>query len=267
MLMAIQNRDRDLERSLGELKDACRKLEELDRQKSDFITTVSHELRTPITSIKAFVELLLINRNMKDDRKDKLLKTINTESDRLARLINTLLDLSRIESGTMNWKDQDVDLAEAVRTTVNGILPLAERKEIAIEQVVESGLPLIRVDGDRMVQVIMNLLSNAVKFTTPGGKITITVGYADGPQGLAVSIADTGAGIAPQDLGRIFEKFHRSGDALASEIEGTGLGLTISREIIKYYGGRIWASSERGKGSVFTFTIPFERTVSNAIGI
>jgi signal transduction histidine kinase len=266
MLTAIQNRDRDLECSLKELKDACRKLEDLDRQKSDFITTVSHELRTPITSIKAFVELLLMKRDMEGDRKDKLLATINEESDRLTRLISTLLDLSRIESGTMHWRSQHVDLAETVRTTINGILPLAQRKDVAIEQSVESGLPLIRVDGDRMVQVIMNLLSNAVKFTPPGGKISISVGQAGEPPGLAVSIADTGAGIAPQDLGMIFEKFHRSGEALTSGIEGTGLGLTISREIVNYYGGRIWAASELGKGSVFTFTIPFERPIINTLG-
>jgi len=266
MLTAIQNRDRDLEHSLGELRNACRKLEDLDRQKSDFISTVSHELRTPITSIKAFVELLMIKRDMKAERKEKLLVTISEESDRLARLISSLLDLARIEAGTMTWRDQDVDLAETVRTTINGILPLAQRKEITIEQEVESGLPLVRVDGDRMVQVIMNLLSNAVKFTPHGGKISITVGHAAPPPGLAVSIADTGAGIAPRDLGRIFEKFHRTGDALTSGIEGTGLGLTISREIVKYYGGRIWATSEEGKGSIFTFTVPFERPVNNASG-
>ncbi len=259
MLTAIQSRDRELERSLTELKKAYGKLEDLDKLKSAFISTVSHELRTPITSIKAFVELLLIKPNMKEDRKARLLETINSESDRLSRLIGDLLDLSRIESGVMLWRDQDVILAEVVRSAVNGLLPLAKEKGIRIEESVEDGLQTLQADRDRIMQVVMNLLSNAVKFTQQGGRITISTSRVAFPSGVAVSVADTGPGISRDDLSLIFERFHRSGDVLTNTIEGTGLGLSISREIVEHYGGRIWAESEVGKGSVFTFSIPLKR--------
>lgn len=259
MLTAIQSRDRELERSLTELKKAYGKLEDLDKLKSAFISTVSHELRTPITSIKAFVELLLIKPNMKEDRKARLLETINSEADRLSRLIGDLLDLSRIESGVMLWRDQDVILAEVVRSAVNGLLPLAKEKGIRIEETVEDGLQTLNADRDRIMQVVMNLLSNAVKFTQQGGRITISTNRVAFPSGVAVSVADTGPGISRDDLKLIFERFHRSGDVLTNTIEGTGLGLSISREIVEHYGGRIWAESEVGKGSVFTFSIPLKR--------
>ena len=155
MLTAIQSRDHELERSLAELKKAYGKLEDLDRLKSEFISTVSHELRTPITSIKAFVELLLIKPDMHEDRKAGLLETINSETDRLSRLIGDLLDLSRIESGVMLWRDQDVILTEIVRSAVNGITPLAKVKGIRIiEETVEDGLPALHADRDRIMQVV-----------------------------------------------------------------------------------------------------------------
>lgn len=258
MLAAIQSRDRELERSLGELKTAYEKLEVLDRMKSDFISTVSHEIRTPITSIKAFVELLLIKPDMREERQKKLLDTINSETDRLARLVGDLLDLSRIESGVMNWRDQDIVLEGVVRTAIAGILPLAQKKGICVEEQVEDVLAVVRVDRDRIMQVVTNLLSNAMKFTPAGGRITVAMARADSPPGIAVSVADTGCGVPARDLGMIFEKFQRSGDMLTSTVEGAGLGLAICRQIVQHYGGRIWAASEEGRGSIFTFVIPFE---------
>lgn len=256
MLTAIQSRDRELERSLSELKTAYGKLEELDRLKSDFISTVSHELRTPITSIKAFVELILLKPDMNSDRKSRLLNIVNKETDRLSRLISDLLDLSRIESGAMLWRDQDLALEEVVKVVIVGISPLAKERGIQLSENIEIGLPTLHADRDRIMQVVMNLLSNAVKFTRPGGRITISTSRMNSPVGIAVSVADTGPGIPHDDLNLIFERFHRSGDILTSSIEGTGLGLAISREIVEHYGGRIWAESEIGNGSIFTFTIP-----------
>jgi len=256
MLSAIQSRDRDLERSLVELKKAYEKLEGLDQLKSDFISTVSHELRTPITSIKAFVELILIKPDMQKDRQKKLLETVNSEADRLARLISELLDLSRIESGVMLWRDEDLVVEAIVRAAVAGILPLAQKKNIRIEERVEEGLAVVRADRDRLVQVVMNLLSNAIKFMPAGGRITVSMTRGDSPPGVTVSVADTGVGIPSQDLAMIFEKFRRSGDVLTSTVEGSGLGLSICRQIVEHYGGRIWAASEEGKGSTFTFVLP-----------
>jgi signal transduction histidine kinase len=256
MLSAIQSRDRDLERSLVELKKAYEKLEGLDRLKSDFISTVSHELRTPVTSIKAFVELLLIKPEMREERQKKMLETISIETDRLARLIGELLDLSKIESGRMHWKDQDIALEDVVRTAISGIFPLAQKKDFRIEEQLEAGLAPVHVDRDRLMQVVMNLLSNAIKFTPAGGRITVAMTRVASPPGVAVSVADTGRGIPSRDMVMIFEKFQRSGDVLTSTVEGSGLGLSICRQIVEHYGGRIWAVSEEGKGSTFTFVIP-----------
>jgi signal transduction histidine kinase len=260
MLGTIQSRDRELESSLAELKKAYGKLEDLDRLKSDFISIVSHELRTPITSIKAFVELILIKPDMSADRKMKLLETINSETDRLSRLIGDLLDLSRIESGVILWRDQEIAVEDVIRTAVAGIIPLAKMRDIQINETAEDGLPTLYADRDRIMQVVMNLLSNAVKFIQPGGRISISTKRTNDPLGIAVAIADTGPGIPSGDLGLIFDKFQRSGDLLTGKIEGTGLGLAISREIVDHYEGRIWVDSEIGKGSIFTFTIPVKRT-------
>jgi signal transduction histidine kinase len=265
MLTAIQSRDRELERSLAELKTAYEKLEDLDRLKSDFISTVSHELRTPITSIKAFVELILIKPDMTAERKARLLTTINSETDRLSRLISDLLDLSRIEAGVMLWRDTDIAVDEVIRSAIAGMLPLAQKKGIGIEEKIDAGLPGVHADRDRIMQVAMNILSNATKFTPKGGAIRVMVRRADAFPGISVSVEDTGPGITPADLDLIFGKFQRAGDVLTNTIEGTGLGLAISRQIIEHYGGMIWASSERGRGSVFTFTIPFVKPAAGTV--
>jgi signal transduction histidine kinase len=265
MLAAIQSRDRELERSLTELKTAYEKLEDLDRLKSDFISTVSHELRTPITSIKAFAELILIKPDMTPERKAILLQTINSETDRLSRLISDLLDLSRIEAGVMHWRDTEIAVDEVIRSAIEGMLPLAQKKRISIEEKIDAGLPSVHADRDRIMQVAMNILSNATKFTPEGGAIRVVVCRADAFPGISVSVEDTGPGINPTDLGLIFGKFQRAGDVLTNTIEGTGLGLAISRQIIEHYGGRIWASSELGRGSVFTFTIPFVKPAARTV--
>ena len=267
MLAAIQNRDRDLERSLAELQDAYRKLEDLDRLKSDFISTVSHELRTPITSIKAFAELLAIRPGMIQSRKERILNTITAESDRLARLINDLLDLSRIESGVMQWRDHDMSVADVVRDAVAGVLPLAQKKHIGIVDRGGDGLPMIHADRDRIMQVVMNLLSNAIKFTPEGGTITVKTFRTGPPSGIAVSVEDTGTGIPSADLASIFERFRRSGDVLTQTEEGTGLGLAICRQIVEHYGGRISVTSEEGNGSIFTFVVPLNRPPSPRYGV
>lgn len=271
MLSALEMRDKDLakhraeledlvaslRRSTGEVQEAYRKLEKLDKLKSDFITIVSHEFRTPLTSIKAFVELILMKPYMDAERKIKLLRTINSESDRLGRLINDLLDLSRIETGGMTWKDTEAPLEDVIQASVAGITPLAtSRKQNLIVRPAPAATRIF-ADRDRVVQVITNILSNAVKFTPEGGTITIEARREPGSQPfVTVAVSDTGPGIAPEHIEHIFDKFHRGGDELTTTIEGTGLGLSISRQIVEHYGGRIWATSAPGEGSTFTFTIP-----------
>ncbi len=273
MVSTIQDRDRalearrrdlertiaDLEYSTEELREANRKLKELDKLKSDFIAVASHELRTPVTSIKAYVELLLAKPNLTPEKKDKILNIINAESDRLARLIKDLLDLSMIESGTIAWRITDISLDDIIRDSLAGIMPLAQNKTLHVVTEITPDLPPVRGDRDRLVQVVMNILSNAVKFTPPGGSVQVSARReADQPR-ITVSVTDTGKGIPEEDLKIIFDKFQRSGDHLTSAEEGTGLGLAIAREIVEFHGGTIRAESCYGKGSTFSFTLPLNR--------
>jgi signal transduction histidine kinase len=197
---------------------------------------------------------------MSAEKKSRLLAIINAESDRLSRLINDLLDLSRIESGTMAWRVTDVFLDKVIRDTLESVMPLARNKHLRVETDIEPDLPPVRGDLDRLVQVVTNILWNAVKFTPPGGSVHISARLQSGTQSrVAVSIRDTGGGIPQEDLKIVFDKFQRSGDQLTNRVEGTGLGLAISREIIEHHGGMIWAESTYGEGSTFTFTLPLDR--------
>jgi len=244
----------ELQRSNAQLQEANRKLQDVDRMKTEFISLVSHELRTPLTTIKALVELISMKPGMPEQQKTKLMATINVETDRLIRLIVELLDLSRIEAGFVAWRREDVSLEDVITNSLSSMGPLFENKGISLTTAISpSGLTVLG-DRDRLIQVVTNLLSNAVKFTPSEGAVHVAA-RNEGGRAL-VEISDTGSGIAALELEKIFEKFHRSLSKAAHTIEGTGLGLAISRQIVEYHGGRIWATSEAGKGSTFFFTLP-----------
>ena len=245
------------ERLIAQLQEANEKLQSLDAMKTNFISMVSHELRTPLTSIKAFVELLLMKQAMPEEKKMRLMSTISVETDRLARLITDLLDLARIEAGSLKWQLASVSLEDLIRTVLTSMEALFENKGLRVTTAFSPSLSPVPGAYDRLVQVVTNILSNAVKFTPHGGAIHIAVRRENDPMAQAVvEISDTGIGIPQADLDLIFEKFHRSIDPAAASIEGTGLGLAITRQIVEHHGGRIWATSARGKGSTFTFTVP-----------
>ena len=244
-----------------DLAVANRKLQELDRLKSDFVSVVSHEMRTPLTSIKAFAELIIMKPDMPSEKRERLLSIINSENERLIRLINDILDLNKIEAGKYSWTIRRVDLAEVIRSTVANIRSLADNKGITIHVPQLAGLPVVDGDHDRLMQVVTNILSNAIKFTLPGGEITIKSVCVRAPvHQVTISVTDTGIGIPIHDLEVIFDKFHRSSGDLTNSAEGTGLGLSISKYIIEHHGGRIWAESVPGKGSTFSFTLPLDKT-------
>ena len=223
----------------AELQKANRKLEGLDKLKSDFVSTVSHELRTPLTSIKAFVELILLKQPTLPEKTLKLLRIINDESDRLGRLISDLLDLSRIEAGAMAWRTEPVSLNDVINASVDGIVLLARNKRLQFKTTIEGPLPSVHGSRDRLVQVVTNLLSNAVKFTPEGGTVTVEARCETGPPPqLVVTVSDSGTGIPAKDIDLIFDKFHRSSDELTTQTDGTGPGLTIARQIIEHHGGR-----------------------------
>lgn len=253
--------EQQLKQQMEELQATNQKLQELDKMKDSFLSTVSHELRTPLTSIKSFAEILLTYDEDKDTQRE-FLTIINEESDRLTNLINDFLDLSKIESGRMQWDTIELSLLPVVQNAINITQAIAKQKGLTVDLVTVPDLPLVSCDKDRLVQVVTNLLSNSIKFTPEDGKISVVVkvieaGGSGGESGMVVvSVADTGVGIAPENYEAVFEKFKQVGDTLTDKPQGTGLGLPICKEIIEHYGGQIWVESELGKGSVFFFSLP-----------
>ncbi|MFC2027424.1 PAS domain S-box protein, partial [Chloroflexota bacterium] len=251
----------ELELRLEELQKAYQKLQELDKMKDKFLSTVSHELRTPLTSIKSFAEILLTYDNDRETEKE-FLTIINDESDRLTRLINDFLDISKIESGHIQWENVRIEIPKTIETAVNATQALATKMKLKIEVGLQPSLPDVFGDGDKLVQVMTNLISNAINFTDEGGIIRIfaeplqTEDSLEKPDFVKINVVDTGTGIAPDDQEYIFEKFSQVGDTLKDKPPGTGLGLAISKEIVEHHGGSIWVESEVGKGSTFTFTLP-----------
>jgi PAS domain S-box-containing protein len=253
--------EQQIKQQMEELQEAYQKLKELDKLKDSFLSTVSHELRTPLTSIKSFSEILL---NYDEDRETQkeFLNIINQESDRLTRLINDFLDLSKIEAGRVQWETAEMSLPEAIKTALNATQALSIQMKLKVDTTLDPDLPTVWCDKDRLVQVVTNLLSNAIKFTPEGGTIQVKAQMLNGKEPEAdsgmvrVSVTDSGIGIAPKDHESIFEKFRQVGDTLSGKPKGTGLGLPICKEIVEHYGGRLWVESELGKGSTFSFTVP-----------
>jgi len=260
---AMLNIMEDMEESHGRLEDAYRRLSELDRTKDVFLSSVSHELRTPLTSIRSFSEILLQYPTEKEETQREFLLIIHQETERLTRLVNDLLDLAKIESGKNAWKRERVNVREVLSRSVQTFSPLAGEKRLTVQCDPEDDLPDLFLDRDRLYQVLYNLLSNAIKFTPPGGTIRLRAERSnpearDGTVGpcVLVQVEDTGVGIQAKDLPLIFEKFHQGGEPTQGKPQGTGLGLAICREIVQYYGGKIWAESEPGRGCRLSFTLP-----------
>jgi len=233
----------------------CERLGDLERMKADFFSSMSHELRTPLTSIKEGTGLLLDGVGGETtDKQRKLLTILAEESNRLIGVVNSLLDLSKLEAGMLNYEFETVNLDPLIRRAVAEIAPLVEAKQITVETAIDAPLPPARLDPERMLQVLRNLLGNAVKFTPKGGQVTVAASPVDGK--LQVSVQDSGPGIPAESLTAIFEKFHQGNDKRAHTRLGTGLGLAIAKNIITSHGGEIWAESQLGQGSKFFFVIP-----------
>ena len=236
------------------LRDITKEIE-ADRAKSEFISTVSHELRTPMTSIKGYTDLLLMGAvGELNPQQHHFLEVIKSNADRLTGLINDLLDISRIETGRLRLDLQPMQVREVIEEVVGSLRGQAEAKGLWVRVEVPQGLPAVMADRDRITQVVLNLMDNAVRYTPEGGEVSVRVELAD--EALLVHVQDTGIGIAPEEQGRIFERFYRSEDARVQETEGTGLGLAIVKSLVEMHGGRVWVESELGKGSTFSFTIP-----------
>jgi signal transduction histidine kinase len=255
----LENTLKDLREEVAERKRAealireqNERLKELDRMKSEFLSTAAHELRTPLTSILGFSEILL-KRKVGKKRQDTFLKTINKEAEGLADIINDLLDVSGIESGRgFKMKKAPIELKEVILENVD--LFKSQTDKHTFKMNIPPDLPKIEADKDRIGQVIENLLSNALKFSPQGGEITVSVEEVN--DGVKTIVTDKGMGISKKDLPHVFEKFYRAERVSRLAIGGTGLGLAIAKYIVESHGGRIWAESKLGKGSTFSFTLP-----------
>src|SRR6184192_3215996 len=227
----LEQKSHELEAATAELRAANEQLKELDRMKDDFVSTVSHELRTPLTSIRAFTQILLEHPDVDAEQRSKFLGIITKETERLTRLINQVLDLSKIESGKAEWRESMLDLRELIGDAVTGMSQVFEERDIRIDVEVPEKAAPVRADVDRIIQVMLNLLSNAAKFCEPG-RGRIRVALKEEPGALRVEVRDNGPGIDPADQGVIFDKFRQVGDTLTAKPHGSGLGLHISRQIV-----------------------------------
>jgi signal transduction histidine kinase len=255
----IDTRNRD---EVGRLAVAFNRmsaeLEQVEQSRRDLVANVSHELKTPIAAIRAHLENLLDGVERPDPQ---TLQVMLTQSERLGRLVEQLLDLSRLESGEVPLNREDVPLEPLVSQVVSEIEVSSSGREVKLAKALPGDLPSVDADRERVHQVLFNLVDNAVRFTPEGGEVTIAAHRHNGS--VEVSVADTGLGISPEHLPRLFERFYRVDTARAREYGGTGIGLAIARSVVEAHGGHIRAESELGKGSVFTFDLPVAQASKN----
>jgi len=241
---------------LEDLQEAKNKIEETLKIKSEFTSVVSHELRTPLTAIKEGIAIVLdgtagrINPEQKD-----FLDTAKRNVDRLARLINDVLDFQKLEAGRVEFRMEENDINEVVREVEKEMAPVVKEKKLDFSVKLDKKIHKIKFDRDTVIQVLTNLVSNAVKFTEKGA-ITIITDYDRKDNAILVSVKDTGPGIKKEDLPRLFRRYEQLEKGKGRKTGGTGLGLAISKEIITRHSGKIWAASEPGKGSTFCFILP-----------
>jgi len=272
----VRERTSDLEAKAKALEDANAALQRLDDMKTSFVSSVSHELRTPLTSILGFAKLIRKDFNSVSPADDKVdskqnklrnriinnLSIIENEGERLSRLVNDVLDLNKIEAGYFCYDIKPVPIASCIYEALLAIGGhFSQKQDIKLHSNIAPDLPLVQADPDRLAQVLINLLHNAAKFTERG---TVTISAEVRQEGtVRVTVTDTGCGISSEDLPKIFDKFHQAatGDTLERPYHGTGLGLSICKQIIELFEGRIWATSEPGRGSSFHFELPSHDTM------
>lgn len=235
-----------------ELESANRKLKELDRIKSDFVANVAHEFRTPLTIIKGNTDMVIKGGLGKvTDQQKEMLDGAVKIANRLSRLVNDLLDISKIESGKLKLKKETINMNKIIEENLADFDKIIKDKKQTLQKELAKDIPDITADMDKATQVFINLLSNAVKYSAEGGSVIVRTTNLE--KEIMVEVADTGEGIAPENIDKVFDKFTR---VTAEKKEGTGLGLPIAKDIVVLHKGRMWVKSELGKGSQFFFTLP-----------
>ncbi len=251
----LEQKGRALETATRELRQANERLKELDVLKDEFLSTVTHELRTPLTSIRALTELMFDEPDMDSAQRQEYLGVVISESERLTRLINQVLDAAKIEAGQMDWQVERFDLGALVRQAAESMRGLFEADGVGLTISVPPSAVPVNGDKDKVSQVVLNLLSNALKFSPKAtGRVTVTLAPdRDFP---SVRVSDNGPGIPEDQREAIFDRFHQTASDASGNPAGTGLGLAISRMIVEYLGGRIWVDHSGADGSQFVFTLP-----------
>jgi two-component system sensor histidine kinase BaeS len=248
---------------LGQLSQAFNemtaRLRAARQMQVDFVANVSHELRTPLTAIKGLVETLRDGAVDDTEVRDHFLETVEDETDRLIRLVNDLMILSRADSDALNLQREPVDLGILAEATIARLTPWASERDITQRAVVRPDTPLALIDSDRMEQVLVNLLDNAIKFSQPGGSVVVTL-KSGRDRTVLVQVQDQGVGIPAEALSRIGERFYRADRARSRTEGGSGLGLAIARALVEAHGGCLWVESEEGQGTVVAFAVPLARS-------
>ncbi len=240
------------------LEDLNQQLEALERTRSNLIAITGHELRTPLSTIQVCLETLSQEPDMSLELRQVMLETALTDAERLRKLVQDFLTLSNLESGRVDWNLETLPLRECVDLAISGVRARFSKNSLpVIETKISDDLPLVKADGEWLVELLAKLLDNACKFTSSEGKVTIQA-KRNGNQMLEVTVADTGRGIEPNRLEAVFDRFYQEEGSLRRTVGGTGLGLTIGKQIVTGWGGEIWANSPgKNQGSEFHFTIPF----------
>jgi two-component system, NarL family, sensor histidine kinase BarA len=268
---------RELQDKNAKLQQAYDRLKELDRLKSNFLATVSHELRTPLTSIIGYSEMLAegIAGDMNEEQKE-FVGTIHDKGEQLLALIKGLLDLSKLESGTLSLRKVDIEVAPVIRDVAQTLAPTARKKQVALDWQAEDGLPTLWADPARVRQVLLNLTENAIKFTPSGGSVEISAratamerALSDDDGGVAlltarrpaleIRVADTGVGIPEPERERVFDAFYQVDSSSTREQGGTGLGLSIVRRLVDAHDGSVVVEGNEPRGSVFVVSLPCKR--------
>jgi len=230
------------------------KIRRLERLRRDFVANVSHELKTPITSLKGFIETLLSGALANREQSEKFLRMMEEDTQRLIRLVNDLLELSKIESGEAVLIKEPMDLAQEIAKVVAKLKHLSDGQGVTLETQIPAGFPRVLADRDKLAQVLLNLTDNAIKFGQAGGHVCFSA-RQEGRE-ICVSVSDTGQGIPETAIPRVFERFYRVDSGRSRDQGGTGLGLAIVKHLVEAHGGRVWCESQLGKGSTFSFTLP-----------
>jgi signal transduction histidine kinase len=250
----VGSRD-ELGRLSRAFNDMTARLRAARQMQVDFVANVSHELRTPLTSVKGTVETLRDGAVDDPEVRDRFLETVERETDRLIRLVNDLLLLSRADSEALNLRREPLDLAELARAIVERLTPQAEAQGLTLRVQANPSAPPAWADPDRVQQVLVNLLDNAIKYSRPGGRVTVRV--EAGPEGMALAqVLDEGIGIPAADLARIGQRFYRADKARSRAQGGSGLGLAIAQALVQAHGGQLWVQSQENEGTEVSFTLP-----------